>query len=279
LIFQTYALWPHLTVERNVAYPLERRKVAAAERKSRVAKYLELVDCSELAPRYPHELSGGQQQRIALARALVYEPSVVLFDEPLSNLDPSLREHLRSQIRTLQRRLGFTGVYVTHDQGEAFYIGDRIALLSRGALLQAGTSNEIFNRPKSPLVARFAGATNMVEGELVEQGRSFVASDLGRISLPTPCESVRSGPHVLLVRPESVRLVSPGSVAPQATVLDRTMVGVLQEYTVRLASGAEWRTRVDSNSARFKTGDVIGLEFIDAVFVFPSPQRDEGDPP
>ena len=120
LIFQSYALWPNMTAERNVAYPLRRRKVAEGEIRERVGRYLELVGCGQLGDRYPHELSGGQQQRIALARALVYEPEVVLFDEPLSNLDTSLREHLRAQIREIQRRVGFTGVYVTHDQGEAF---------------------------------------------------------------------------------------------------------------------------------------------------------------
>ena len=241
LIFQTYALWPHLTVERNVAYPLERRKLPAAERKSRVAKYLELIDCSHLASRYPHELSGGQQQRIALARALVYEPAVVLFDEPLSNLDPTLRERLRAEIRELQRRVGFTGIYVTHDQGEAFYVGDRIALLNEGGLVQVGTADQIYSEPSSPLVAAFAGATNVTEGEMANSGATFVSADLGRISLgnPRPCKG--ESRYVLLVRPESVQLMLQTSGQAQAVVLDRTMAGALHEYALQLPTGRRWR--------------------------------------
>jgi ABC-type Fe3+/spermidine/putrescine transport system ATPase subunit len=262
LIFQSYALWPHLTVERNVAYPLERRKVPAAERRSRVAKYLDLVECEPLAQRYPHELSGGQQQRIALARALVYEPAVVLFDEPLSNLDPTLREHLRSQIRELQRRVGFTGVYVTHDQGEAFYIGDQVALLSDGALIQFGTPDEIYLHPNGPSVASFVGATNAAEGELTEGGTAFVSPALGRIVLSSaPALSGTSAKRVLMLRPESVRLGAVEAGRPQAIVIDRTLMGASEEYTLQLPTGLRWRARLDVRPTRFKVGDHVGLEF------------------
>src|SRR5579871_1626867 len=269
LIFQNYALWPHLTVERNVAYPLERRKLPAAERKSRVAKYLELIDCGHLASRYPHELSGGQQQRIALARALVYEPTVVLFDEPLSNLDPTLRERLRTEIRGLQRRVGFTGIYVTHDQDEAFYVGDRIALLDKGKLIQIGTADQIYAQPGSPLVARFAGATNLAQGELADNGATFISPDLGRISLgePRPCKGgVR---YLLQVRPESVRVLPKTPGHAEAIVLDRTMAGPWQEYALQLASGLRWRARVDHGQKRFSVGEAVGLTFDPgSIFVF-----------
>jgi iron(III) transport system ATP-binding protein len=269
LIFQSYALWPHLTVERNVAYPLERRKLPAAERKSRVANYLELIDCGHLASRYPHELSGGQQQRIALARALVYEPAVVLFDEPLSNLDPTLRERLRAEIRELQRRVGFTGIYVTHDQSEAFYVGDRIALVNRGELVQIGTADQIYTEPGSPLVASFAGATNAVKGELADNGASFVSVELGKIALrgPRPCKSGNA--CVLLVRPEAVRLAPKTPGCAEAVVLDRTVAGALQEYALRLSTGRRWRARIDLGQKRFNVGEVVGVAFDPgSAFVF-----------
>ncbi|MFI5011611.1 MAG: ABC transporter ATP-binding protein [Hyphomicrobiales bacterium] len=275
LIFQSYALWPHLTVEQNVAYPLERRKVSTPERKARVARYLDLVDCGRLAQRYPHELSGGQQQRIALARALVYEPAVVLFDEPLSNLDPTLREHLRSQIRELQRRVGFTGVYVTHDQGEAFYIGDRVALLNEGALAQCGTPDEIYLHPNGPSVASFVGATNAAEGELTEGGKAFVSPALGRIDIAAaPALSGRDAKCILMLRPESLRLGAPEGGRPQAVVVDRALIGASEEYTLQLPTGLRWRARLGIQPIRFKAGERVGLDFAaDKALLFEASQQ------
>lgn len=273
LIFQTYALWPHLTVERNVAYPLERRKLPAAQIRSRVADHLDRVECAALAHRYPHELSGGQQQRIALARALVYEPAVVLFDEPLSNLDPSLREHLRAQIRDLQRRVGFTGVYVTHDQAEAFYVGDHIALLSQGELLQTGTPDEIFKSPANPLAARFAGATNAAEGDLVDAGAAFASADLGKIPLGAPFRA-RGGPCQLLCRPEAIRLVTPKAGSPRAKIVDRVRVGDAIEYALELPGGNRWRARQRDHDLRFDVGSEVAIELAgDGMFLFERPQR------
>ncbi|MFO1190522.1 MAG: ABC transporter ATP-binding protein [Alphaproteobacteria bacterium] len=262
LIFQSYALWPHMTVERNVAYPLNRRKVATAECKARVAKYLDLVGCGHLADRFPHELSGGQQQRIALARALVYEPAVVLFDEPLSNLDPSLREHLRAQIREIQRSVGFTGVYVTHDQGEAFYVGDQVAILGEGDLIQFGTPDDIYRRPASPGVARFVGATNRIAGRLSEDGRMFESSDIGRFALGTAGAGAGSPADrvVLMTRPESVRLALADGRMPEAVVIDRVLVGALAEYVVELKSGVRWRARIDAHADPFAAGQKVGLD-------------------
>jgi ABC-type Fe3+/spermidine/putrescine transport system ATPase subunit len=273
LIFQGYALWPHLTVARNVAYPLERRKVPAAELDARVKKYLDLVDCGHLGRRYPHELSGGQQQRIALARALVYEPAVVLFDEPLSNLDSTLRDHLRAQIRELQRNIGFTGVYVTHDQSEAFYIGDRVALLSEGALEQFGAPDEIYLRPNSPRVARFVGMTNAAEGELGEGGATFVSPHLGRVELSQAASFGGAGTACLLMlRPESVRLGPASSGGPRAKVVDRVLIGASEEYSLELPTGARWRARLDIQSIKFEAGDGVGLNFApDDLLLFQTP--------
>jgi iron(III) transport system ATP-binding protein len=270
LIFQSYALWPHLTVERNVAYPLKRRGLKDGECRSRVMHYLDLVGCAPFSERYPHELSGGQQQRIALARALVYEPAVVLFDEPLSNLDAQLREHLRAQIRELQRSVGFTGIYVTHDQAEAFHVADRVAILSEGRIVQSGTPEEICRRPASIEIAAFVGASNRCAGRLSADGAHFDSSDLGMIAIggrPAPANSSRDA--LLLVRPDGVELHA-DPLGP-ATVIDRVPTGGLDEYTVRMSSGALWRIRVDTRSVRLEPGGRVRvLPRADAVFIFPS---------
>ena len=260
LIFQSYALWPNMTAERNVAYPLRRRKVAESECRARVARHLELVGCGDLGDRYPHELSGGQQQRIALARALVYEPAVVLFDEPLSNLDTALREHLRAQIREIQRRVGFTGVYVTHDQGEAFYVGDRVAILGEGSLVQFGAPDEIYRRPNRASVAAFVGASNRVDGTLAQAGRVFESPELGAIELAVPVEGAAEGAAaILMTRPESVALHAVDERLPTATVVDRVLVGASDEYTLELRGGVRWRARTDLRLRRYATGDAVGL--------------------
>ena len=275
LIFQSYALWPNMTVERNVAYPLKRRKVPEAECKARVLRYLDLVGCAHLAARFPHELSGGQQQRIALARALVYEPEVVLFDEPLSNLDPMLREHLRAQIREIQRTVGFTGVYVTHDQGEAFYVGDEVVILSEGRIAQAGSPDDIYRHPVSPHIAAFVGASNRVDGRLSDDGRQCIAAGLGTVTLAAPVAGARE--VVLMARPEVVQLsplsdgsASAASAATAATVIERVPSGGMDEYAVRLASGAVWRARVDMRSPRIAVGARVAVTpRADALFIYP----------
>jgi iron(III) transport system ATP-binding protein len=259
LIFQSYALWPNMTAERNVAYPLRRRKVAEGEIRERVGRYLELVGCGHLGDRYPHELSGGQQQRIALARALVYEPEVVLFDEPLSNLDTSLREHLRSQIREIQRRVGFTGVYVTHDQGEAFYVGDRVAILGEGRMVQFGTPDEIYRRPNSASVAAFVGASNRIDGRFARNGAAFQSDALGTLDLGAPASAADGAPAVLMTRPESVSLRAADGRLPSATVIDRVLVGASDEYTLELQGGVRWRARTDMHGQRFAPGESVGI--------------------
>ena len=163
MVFQNYAIFPHLTVRDNVAYGLKARKVPAKDIKPRVDEALELVQISHLADRKPNELSGGQQQRVALARAFVIEPSVLLMDEPLSNLDAKLRVQMRSVIKKLQRRLGITTIYVTHDQEEALAISDRIAVMKDGHIMQIGTPNEIYAKPQNPFVAGFIGVSNFLD--------------------------------------------------------------------------------------------------------------------
>ena len=163
MVFQNYALWPHMSVEKNVAYPLKMRRVPKQERVRRVAEVLEALECSQLVARLPAELSGGQQQRIALARALVYEPGVLLLDEPLSNLDALLRVSLRTELLRLHRALGYTGLHITHDQEEALEMGDRIVLMREGRIEQIGPPEQVYARPVSPYAANFLGVRNRVK--------------------------------------------------------------------------------------------------------------------
>src|SRR5437016_11530971 len=164
MVFQSYAIWPHMSVFDNVAYGLRVRKRPEAEVASRVREALELVQLGELGARGASKLSGGQQQRVALARAFVFSPSVLLFDEPLSNLDAKLRAEMRVELRELQQRLGVTSLYVTHDQEEALAISDRVIVMNVGGIEQIGTPEDIYNRPRTRFVADFVGSANLIDG-------------------------------------------------------------------------------------------------------------------
>jgi iron(III) transport system ATP-binding protein len=163
MVFQSYALWPHMTVRRNIAYPLRARRRREGNRKELVEQAAALVECAQLLDRYPSQLSGGQQQRVALARALVARPAVMLFDEPLSNLDAKLRDQLRADLHRLHRRVGFTGVYVTHDHAEALALGDRLAIMRAGRIEQLGSPALVFSEPRTEYVAAFIGIDNVIE--------------------------------------------------------------------------------------------------------------------
>ena len=170
MVFQSYAVWPHMTVFDNVAYGLRVRKQGADELKANVERALDLVQMRHLADRGASKLSGGQQQRVALARAIAFSPTVVLFDEPLCNLDAKLRAEMRVELRELQRRLDITSVYVTHDQEEALAISDRVIVMNVGVIEQIGTPEEIYNRPRSRFVADFVGSANLIKGRLAGEG-------------------------------------------------------------------------------------------------------------
>jgi iron(III) transport system ATP-binding protein len=207
MVFQSYALWPHMTVFQNVAYPLRSRGLGKPETAERVAAVLELVGVARLRDQYPSQMSGGQQQRVALARAVVAGDSTVLFDEPLSNVDAKVRDHLRFEILSMQRKLGFTAVYVTHDQEEAMTLGTRIAVLRDGRIAQIGKPREIYQNPVSRYVANFVGAADELPGKVV--GRSgddvLVDSVIGRLRVHQPlAEGQRD--VVVIVRPEAWRI-------------------------------------------------------------------------
>jgi ABC-type Fe3+/spermidine/putrescine transport system ATPase subunit len=215
MVFQNYAVWPHKTVFGNVAYGLKLARVSGREIKSRVAGALALVQLAGLEERYPSSLSGGQQQRVALARAIVTEPALLLLDEPLSNLDATLRKEMRIELKELARRIGMTCLYVTHDQEEALTLADRVVVMNKGRIEQIATPEDIYRRPKTRFVAGFVGTTNLIEGKVREQdrhgGRLKIETGIGlefwsRASADT-IESSPPGTEVAVsVRPEGIRI-------------------------------------------------------------------------
>jgi len=206
LVFQNYALWPHMTVFDNVAYGLKLRKVPKEEIKRKVEWALELIKLKGFEDRYPTQLSGGQQQRVAIARALVVEPKVLLLDEPLSNLDAKLRLEMRSEIRRIQRELGITVIYVTHDQEEAMAISDRIAVMNVGTVEQVGTPREIYESPRTEFVASFMGKTNVIPAKVVERNGDRVSVEFESFRLDGLHYTGESDNVVVVIRPERVRL-------------------------------------------------------------------------
>jgi iron(III) transport system ATP-binding protein len=208
MVFQNYALWPHMTVAQNVGYGLKLRNVPSSEIEKRIQAVLEKVRLTGLGERYPGQISGGQQQRVALARALVLNPKILLLDEPLSNLDAKVRIQVRAEIRKLQKELGITTVYVTHDQEEALTLSDRIAVFNQARVFQLGTPRELYERPSNRFVADFIGINNMLEGRVLSaDGERFVlATPLGEIRA-LPNAGLRAGQAcVACVRPENIVL-------------------------------------------------------------------------
>ncbi|GGG41486.1 ABC transporter ATP-binding protein [Chelatococcus composti] len=220
MVFQNYALFPHMTVAENVAFPLEMQRVPRAEIVRRVERALDMVRLGALKDRKPSQLSGGQQQRVALTRALVFEPDVILMDEPLGALDKQLREHMQLEIRDLHRRLGLTIVFVTHDQSEALTMSDRIAVFNAGKIEQIDTPQMVYDRPRTRFVAEFIGETNLVAGKVVDAGGERAVVRVGDAALSV-CGNVQPGRDVSLsLRPERIRL---GSTPAAANALPVTV--------------------------------------------------------
>ena len=265
MIFQSYALWPHMTVARNVGYGLRfKPELSRGDRERRVREILKVVQLTGYEARYPGELSGGQQQRVAVARALVVEPEILLLDEPLSNLDANLREEMRFEIRRLHETFGITTLYVTHDQAEAMVISDRVAVLNRGRLVQIGTPEDLFQRPRSRFVAEFIGKTNLVDGT-VEHPDTIAR---GALRLRVASDDLKPGTRVTVsVRPHDIHL---GSGAPpplsrprlasnvlRGTVRQASYVGTAVDYQVAL-DGGDLVVRVTAPVLpRLQVGEVV----------------------
>lgn len=260
MVFQSYALFPHLNLFDNVAYGLKIKKLPKEEIREKVHKILSMVGLEGFDNRAPNQLSGGQQQRVALARALVMEPSVLLFDEPLSNLDAKLRVYMRNEIHKIQRKVGITSIYVTHDQSEAMSLSDKVIIMNAGKVEQIGTPREIYLHPASEFVADFIGVANILPAHVeVNDGGSVTLSLLGARFSKQVRSQLAAGEDVKVVaRPESLRLARQGALP--CTVVSSIFMGESQDYVVQ-AGEAEIKVKVynPGESETFREGEKISL--------------------
>lgn len=284
MVFQSYALWPHMTVRDNIKYPLKVRKLKKSISEGAVETAADMVDCGGLLDRYPSQLSGGQQQRVAVARGLVAQPDLMLFDEPLSNLDARLRDQVRSQIHQLHQKLGFTAVFVTHDQAEAFALGDRLAIMKAGKIEQYDAPEHVFEKPASEYVAAFIGMGNRLELKRGHEGWKTNAGesiDLGGAVVRDRADEGTSA--VARFRPddvilhESIRDVPAGNVALNAELVDHEYGG--RYFDVMVKTGSEQlslRARASEHGPRLRqttTGAPMVISFSpDSLRVYADPK-------
>jgi iron(III) transport system ATP-binding protein len=269
MVFQSYAIWPHMSVYQNVAFPLlamgRRRPIARRDVRARVLECLERVQLASFSDRLASKLSGGQQQRLALARALAREPKLLLLDEPLSNLDASLRELMRDELRRLQRNLGVTTLYVTHDQSEALSLSNRVAVMEAGRIVQEGTPREIYRRPASSFVAAFVGRTNVLDARIVGDGpddTSQLETSLGRLHAVCPAGVQNHDNVAVSIRPEDVRLHAAAAASSPNSFVGkveyRLFLGDRFEYHVAVAD--EILISIQHPDLEFRRGEEIVVE-------------------
>jgi iron(III) transport system ATP-binding protein len=266
MVFQSYAIWPHMTVAQNVAYPLEIRKVARAEIDDRVAEVLKLVGLGDMTDKLATQLSGGQQQRAALARAIVSKPRLLLFDEPLSNLDLKLREQMRVELKRIQHEVGITSIYVTHDQAEALVMSDEIIVMSKGHIQQRGGPREIYARPVNAYVSNFIGTVNLLKGRVTTvtgPGRGEVEIDRDGSKIRVPCllpDDMTAGAEaVISVRPENVQASrqNGGNPGLEGEVIQAIFLGNYVDCRVRWGE-FEWKVLAHPR-AGLKAGEKVYL--------------------
>jgi iron(III) transport system ATP-binding protein len=283
MVFQSYAVWPHMTVHQNVAFPLRQRKVSRADIGRRVAEVLELVGLSEYAQRPVVALSGGQMQRVALARSLVYQPQLLLLDEPLSNLDAKLRLRLRDDLRRIIKQTGVTALYVTHDQAEAVVLADRIGVMRDGKLLQLASADEIYNRPADLFVANFTGASNLLPGNVIERTGEFgkIQAASGQQLTAWLPANVKAGEAVnISVRPENIQLGANGSGQPntfKARVDAQRYQGTQTIYELSVLGGRIEALELGTN-VRYPTGSDVDVTLPPALcWAYPAKERVEAE--
>ena len=268
MVFQNYALFPHMTVGENLSFPLEVRGMGKSDREAKVMRALDMVQMGAFVSRRPAQLSGGQQQRIALARALVFDPTLVLMDEPLGALDKQLREHMQFEIKHLHESLGITVVYVTHDQGEALTMSDRVAVFNDGRIQQLATPSDLYERPENSFVAQFIGENNKLVGEVVEIGAGTcqVRLDSGEVIAATPVNVTAKGDRTLVsIRPERVEfkteMMPDGATTIDAEVLEFIYMGDLFRTRLRVAGRDDFviKSRNTQGQRILATGEKIKI--------------------
>jgi ABC-type Fe3+/spermidine/putrescine transport system ATPase subunit len=269
MVFQSFALFPHLSVAANVAFPLQVRGVPGSEQRERVDEALRMVHLDALAGRFPRELSGGQQQRVGLARAIVYRPTILLLDEPLSNLDASLREEMRLEISQVTRQLDITAVYVTHDQREALALSDAIAVMNHGRIVQFGTPEEIYRLPTDDFVARFVGYANAIPVR-IDSGRARIEADGSVLTTP---ELNLTGAATAFIHASAVVLEPANSTGPNrlpCTVADAAFMGDHVEYVLNQPAGPVLKARAPVGTPIFARGtNVAAFLPVDKLIVVP----------
>ena len=268
MVFQNYALFPHMTVNENLAFPLEVRGMDKATREAKVKRALDMVQMASFGFRRPAQLSGGQQQRIALARALVFEPELVLMDEPLGALDKQLREHMQFEIKHLHERLGITVAYVTHDQGEALTMSDRVAVFNDGRIQQLATPSDLYERPDNSFVAQFIGENNRLRGTVdsIADGRAIVRLDSGELIASTPVNVTTRGQKTLVsIRPERVEykldMMPEGATTIEAEVLEFIYMGDIFRTRLRVGGSDDFviKSRNTQNQRMLVAGEKIRI--------------------
>jgi putative spermidine/putrescine transport system ATP-binding protein len=259
VVFQNYALFPHLTVRENVSFPLQMRKIAAADLREKVEATLAMVGLSDFSSRFPRELSGGQQQRVALARCLVYQPSLILMDESLSALDRKLRENMQIEIKRLHRETGATIIFVTHDQEEALALADRICLMNEGRIEQLGTPEDMYEQPRSAFVADFIGISNVMRGRVQPGG--MIRTDDGSLPLPDGCEARAGQDGALIVRPEKMLLCAFDEAFVSGRVEETIYAGSETKLLVRLPSGTVITVRRQAGLPGVAIGEHVSIRW------------------
>ncbi|HEY6101775.1 MAG TPA: ABC transporter ATP-binding protein [bacterium] len=271
MVFQSYALFPHLTVFENVAYGLRITKVPGPQIREQVAAVLDLVGLPQVGDRYPAQLSGGQQQRVALARALVMKPKVLLFDEPLSNLDAKLRKRVRGEIRDLQQRLGITSIYVTHDQAEALALSDVVVVMNQGRVEQIGSPFELYRTPATHFVADFIGEANLLPGRY---GDGIVT--VGPYTFSFRQEGVSSGPVTVMVRPETVQVETDGDGLP-GRIRTAFFMGTTIDYLIDTQAGEVSVSEAPHARGVLSVGADVRLRFTEAgLYLLPGDGETRG---
>ena len=269
-VFQNYALFPHKTVAQNIAFGLQMKKASKAEISDAVERSLDLIQLSGYDDRKPSELSGGERQRVALARALINEPTILLLDEPLSALDLKLRKQMQLELKALQRKVGITFVYVTHDQGEALALSDRIAVMNDGKILQVGTPSEIYDSPQNRFVADFIGTSNFLEGTLVSENEIALATEPSLKIASVPNSEIPLNTTVTVaIRPERIDLrATPASDVPnflRGVIQDESYLGTTLQYTIQtdypIPLIAHQQNTGASDAPRFQRGDTVYLQW------------------